>query len=315
MRHDLELAYLGVEVTDPDALGVFLSDTIGLIAGDRPTSGPDHRDPDHDVTDHDAIDGVVSTWRNDDRIHRVVVTAGPADDATVVGFEATTDDAFDDVVARLTGAGFATHPGSPADIAARGVTRMVRTTAPWGIEVEVVTALAHADQTFTSPHVSGGFVTEGVGLGHVVFATTAFDESCRFAIDGLGMRRSDWLEMELAPGINLEVWFFHCNERHHTLALARAPFDLPQCLHHIMFETRERDDVGAAFDRAWASDLPIPNGLGRHDNDGMFSFYVQSPAGFQVEVGHGARVVGDDWDDDRRYDRISAWGHQPLRQP
>ena len=58
----------------------------------------------------------------------------------------------------------------------------------------------------------------------------------------------------------------------------------------------------------------IPNGLGRHDNDGMFSFYVQSPAGFQVEVGHGARVVTDDWDDNRRYDRISAWGHQPLRQ-
>ena len=81
-----------------------------------------------------------------------------------------------------------------------------------------------------------------------------------------------------------------------------------------MFETNERDDVGAAFDRAWATDLPIPNGLGRHDNDGMFSFYLQTPAGFQIEVGHGARVVTDDWDDNRRYDRISAWGHQPLRR-
>jgi hypothetical protein len=38
------------------------------------------------------------------------------------------------------------------------------------------------------------------------------------------------------------------------------------------------------------------------------------PAGFQIEFGHGARVVGDDWDDNRKYDRISAWGHQPLRQ-
>ena len=120
--------------------------------------------------------------------------------------------------------------------------------------------------------------------------------------------------MELAPGIELVVHFFHCNERHHSIALAHAPFELPQKLHHLMFETNERDDVGAAFDRAWATDLAIPNGLGRHDNDGMFSFYVQSPAGFQVEVGHGARVVTDDWDDDRRYDRISAWGHQPLRQ-
>jgi formate-dependent phosphoribosylglycinamide formyltransferase (GAR transformylase) len=74
-----------------------------------------------------------------------------------------------------------------------------------------------------------------------------------------------------------------------------------------------RDDVGAAFDRLWASDLGIPNGLGRHDNDGMFSFYLQTPVGFQIEVGHGARVITDGWADDRRYDAISAWGHQPLR--
>ena len=32
----------------------------------------------------------------------------------------------------------------------------------------------------------------------------------------------------------------------------------------------------------------------------MFSFYLQTPAGFQIEFGHGARVVGDDWDDNRR---------------
>ena len=305
MRDELELAYLGVEVTDPDALGVFLADTVGLVPGDPASAGSGSA----------ASGSVASTWRNDDRIHRVVVTAGPANDATVVGFEATTDDAFDGLVARLTTAGFTPHPGSPADLAARGVSRMVRTTAPWGTEVELVTGLARAATSFISPLVPGGFVTEGVGFGHVVFATMAFDESCRFATEGLGMHRSDWLEMELAPGIDLEVWFFHSNERHHTLALARAPFEMPQSLHHFMVETCDRDDVGAAFDRAWASDLPIPNGLGRHDNDGMFSFYVQSPAGFQVEVGHGARIVGDDWDDDRRYDRISAWGHQPMRQP
>ena len=144
---------------------------------------------------------------------------------------------------------------------------------------------------------------------------SAFDESHAFVVDVIGLVQLDWLEMELAPGIDLEVRFFHCNERHHTLALAKAPFEMPQQLHHVMFETNDRDDVGAAFDRVWATDLTIANGLGRHDNDGMFSFYVASPAGFQVEVGHGARRITDDWDDDRKYDRISAWGHQPLRQP
>ena len=47
----------------------------------------------------------------------------------------------------------------------------------------------------------------------------------------------------------------------------------------------------------------------------MFSFYVASPAGFLVEVGHGGGTITDDWNDNRRYERISAWGHQPLRQP
>ena len=131
-------------------------------------------------------------------------------------------------------------------------------------------------------------------------------------VDGLGMVQSDWLEMELGPGVELEVRFYHCNERHHTVALARPPFEMPQKLHHVMFESNSRDDVGRAFDRVWASDLAIANGLGRHDNDGMFSFYVVSPAGFQVEVGYGGRRVADPWVDNRRYDRISLWGHQPL---
>ena len=84
------------------------------------------------------------------------------------------------------------------------------------------------------------------------------------------------------------------------MALAQlAESEVPQRLHHIMFETKDSDDVGAAFDRVWATDLAIPNGLGRHPNDGMFSFYVAGPAGFQVEVGYGGRVVTEPWDDNR----------------
>ena len=295
MGHDLELGYLGIEVPDPTSFSGFFGDVIGLVPGE-PT------------------DGNGLTWRNDERAHRIVVERGPANDAAYVGFEATDGGAFDRIVARLRAAGHEVAEGSAADLQARRVARLVRTTAPWGVPVELVLGLAAAPTPFRSASMPGGFVTEGVGFGHVVFATTAFDASCAFLVDGLGLVQSDWLEMELAAGIELEVRFFHCNERHHTVALAKAPFELPQTLHHVMFEANRRDDVGAAFDRAWASDLAIPNGLGRHDNDGMFSFYVASPAGFQVEVGHGARTISDGWDGNRRYDRISAWGHQPLRQ-
>ena len=295
MYRQIELAYLGIQVPDPTALDEFFGDIIGLTPG--------------------APAGTAtSTWRNDGKAHRILVESGAANDASFLGFEAVDAAAFDATAAQITAAGFALTEASPSECAVRGVERLVATEAPWGLRLELVLGLAPAAAPFASPSMPSGFHTEGVGFGHVVFATLDFDESHRFATEALGLEQSDWLEMELAPGIVLEVRFYHCNERHHSLAFARAPFELPQTLHHVMFETNDRDDVGAAFDRAWASGLPIPNGLGRHDNDGMFSFYVESPAGFQVEVGHGARVVPREWNDNRRYDQISVWGHQPLRQ-
>jgi biphenyl-2,3-diol 1,2-dioxygenase len=295
MGHDVELGYLGIEVTDPAAFGSFLGDVIGLVPGDPV--------------------GDAATWRNDDKAYRILVQSGPSNDAVAVGFEAVDDDAFERTVRRLDAAGYDVTSGSDDDVACRRVDRLARTTAPWGVAIEIVTGLPAAPTPFASPGVPGGFLTDGVGFGHVVFATTRFDDALRFLVEGLGFIQSDWLETEIAEGIELEVRFLHCNPRHHTMALARAPFELPQALHHVMVETNDRDDVGAVFDRVWATDLTIANGLGRHDNDGMFSFYVATPAGFQVEVGHGARTVTDPWDDDRRYDRISAWGHQPVTRP
>lgn len=296
MKHELEIAYVGIEVPDPTSLTPFFADVIGLVPGES----PDQR-------------GTL-TWRDDDRIHRLIIQPGPANDAAFVGFEATDAAAFDRIATNLTDHGYELTEGPAVDASARRVARLVRTVAPWGVTVELVLGLEEAKNPFASSLMPGGFFTDGVGFGHAVFATTAFDESHTFLVEGLGMAQSDWMEAEIAEGIELEARFYHCNSRHHSVALAKAPFELPKKLHHVMFETNERDDVGAAFDRVWASDLAIPNGLGRHDNDGMFSFYVSSPAGFQVEVGHGARIITECWDDNRRYDRRSAWGHQPLRQ-
>jgi len=290
--HNIELAYLGVEVADPEALGDFLQNIIGLIPGE-------------------GTDQQHHTWRNDDKAHRVLVSQGPADDARFLGFEAVNEAAFEKTMARLHHAGYPTSSGNKA-ANDRRVADLVHTEAPWGMRVELVHQLAEAQRPFQSPNVPAAFVTRDVGFGHVVVATTRFDESHHFLTEGLGMRQTDWIETEIAAGIQLEVRFYHCNERHHSVAVARAPFDLPQTMHHLMFETNDRDDVGRAFDRAWNHGLVIANGLGRHDNDGMFSFYVVSPAGFQVEVGHGARRITPAWDDNRRYDRISIWGHQPL---
>jgi 2,3-dihydroxybiphenyl 1,2-dioxygenase len=291
MNHQIELGYLVLEVPDPNALAPVFAQVVGLLPGEPTAAGAD-------------------TWRNDQRANRLFVQAGPTNDAIAIGFEAVDVVAFEATLGRLEQWG-ATIVDDKGD--ERRARRLARTTSPMGVDVEIVLGLADAATPYASPLAPGGFLTDGVGFGHAVFATTAFEHSHSFFTEGLGLAQSDWLETELAPGIDLEVRFYHCNGRHHTIALARAPFDLPQRLHHVMFELNDRDDVGAAFDRAWATDLPIPNGLGRHENDGMFSFYAQTPAGFQIEVGHGARVVTDQWEDNRRYDQISLWGHQALR--
>jgi len=295
MRHDLELGYLGIEVPDPATLAPFFSEVIGLVPGE-PVPEP-----------------ASLTWRNDNRAHRLIVRSGPANDAGFVGFEAVDGSAFDRAVDRLRRGGYDVISGSADEAAARRVRRVASTRAPWGVMVEIVEAMETARSPFASSLVPGGFLTEGLGFGHAVFATTGLDESHAFLVNGLGFSQSDWLETEIAEGLVLEVRFYHCNARHHTVALARAPFELPQRLHHLMVETRDANDVGTAFDRAWATDLAIPMGLGLHGNDRMFSFYVASPAGFLVEVGSGARAITEPWTDNRLYESTSLWGHQPMR--
>jgi len=195
------------------------------------------------------------------------------------------------------------------------VQRLARVDAPWGRPLELVFGLARTEEVPTTPLVPGGFLTKDQGFGHVVVVTMQFQESLRFLEDGLGFTQSDWIETEIMEGIHLTVRFFHCNTRHHSFAIAEAPFELPTVAHHVMLETNDRDDVGAAFDRVWETKLGIANGLGLHDNDRMFSFYVISPAGFQVEVGFGARTITAPWTENRKYSKISVWGHQPLRMP
>ena len=102
--------------------------------------------------------------------------------------------------------------------------------------------------------------------------------------------------------------FFHCNERHHTLALVPVP--LPKRLNHMMFETLSLDDVGFALDRCVAAGAPLTMGLGKHTNDQMVSFYVKSPAGFDIEFGWGGIPVDDATWRIGHFDKISVWGHK-----
>ena len=66
-----------------------------------------------------------------------------------------------------------------------------------------------------------------------------------------------------------------------------------QGVHHIVFEVEDIDQVGYALERATRAGHPITASLGRHKNDRVLSFYMRSPAGFEVEIGCDARLVDE----------------------
>jgi len=109
-----------------------------------------------------------------------------------------------------------------------------------------------------------------------------------------------------------DMEFFHCNPRHHTLAL--IPLPLPKRLHHVMLQVPTLDAVGFALERAEAAKAPITSTLGRHTNDRMVSFYARTPAGFEVEFGFGALEVDDATWRVTRHDKPSSWGHKRPAQ-
>ena len=295
MKSDLELAYVGLNSRDRVALDNYLADAIGLV---RSTDAQ----PD------------TSAWRMDDRVHRLLVHDGDSDDASYLGFEASNRESFDATLTRLRLLGTALRQGSVQDKAARQVQELVRMTAPWGVEIELVLDLASAATPFSSALQTGGFVTRGRGMGHAVFTVgdqATYDATRRFVQEGMGMQLSDWLEGSAGP-MPLHVSFFHCNPRHHSLAFAHIPIGaVPQKLHHINFQVGDMDAVGLTYDRCVKANAPMANTLGRHGNDKMFSFYNITPGGWQLEIGSNGVEITEDWSAVIKWDRISDWGHQP----
>jgi 2,3-dihydroxybiphenyl 1,2-dioxygenase len=142
-----------------------------------------------------------------------------------------------------------------------------------------------------------------------VLAVDDYDASLRFCRDGLGLKVSDFIELDMGEAGRTTVAFFHAGARHHSLAMAQFP--APKRLHHFMLQARDFDDVGSTYDLCQDRRVPIVASLGRHTNDRMTSFYMTSPSGFQIEFGHGGIEIDDhDWQV-RTHHAASTWGHRP----
>ncbi|HEB90758.1 MAG TPA: hypothetical protein ENI85_14390 [Deltaproteobacteria bacterium] len=284
------LGYLGFEVRDLEAWEGFATEALGLMLADR-------------------LDDGSLVFRMDENAQRIVLHPGPGDDLAYAGFEMADEASLRSLAQALEAAGVEVSEGAPEMATARRVDRLFRLTDPNGIPIELFCGPERSGEPFQSDRMPSGFSTGEEGLGHVLIVARDVEATNRFYRDLLGMRVSDWIEEELAPGVVVRATFLHANARHHTVAFGALP--LAKRIHHFMLEVREMVDVGRAYDRCRDLGFGIANELGQHPNDRMFSFYAKSPSGFDVEIGCGGLKVDDAIWETTTYDRLSSWGHRP----
>jgi 2,3-dihydroxybiphenyl 1,2-dioxygenase len=290
-----QLGYLGLEVSDLARWERFATGILGLESGGA--------DP----------DGTLFL-RMDEHHHRFALRTGPRDDIAYAGWQVRNEEALRAVAERLDAQGASVTWGSAAEARRRRVAALIRLHDPNGIATEVCCApLIHPERPFRSPRDIAGFVASDLGLGHFVLAVDDYEASLRFYRDGLGLRVSDFADLDIGGTDANRVAFFHCGPRHHSLAITQ--YAAPKRLHHFMLQVRQLRDVGTTYDLCRDERVPIRSELGCHPNDGMVSFYAQTPSGFQVEYGYGGREIDDATWQVETYHVASVWGHRAPAVP
>jgi extradiol dioxygenase len=244
-------------------------------------------------------DGVY--LRLDERAYRIAVHPGERDQLRYIGWEVAGPAALDDAVASLTRWKVEAHPASTQECAARHVEGMAWFLDPWGQRHEIFYG-QRALLSFRPTRDIAGFVTGELGLGHVVLVAPDVREAVEFFVKVMGFRVSDFID------VPFPLAFFHANPRHHSLAVGQAgPL---RGLHHIMLEVKDMNDVGTTYELCRERGLKFAMDLGRHSNDKMFSFYVRTPGGFEIEYGWGGLLIDDATWQVKRLSAPSFWGHR-----
>jgi 2,3-dihydroxybiphenyl 1,2-dioxygenase len=280
-----ELGYLAFDVRDLGAWKAFATEILGMEFVEEPKG---------------------ARLRMDYWHQRIVLHQGSEDDLHHAGFRVSGPDTFWAMQRQLTDLGIAFEVASSAEAEARCVLELLKLQDPAGVPLEIF----HGPQVdrhaplHPGRGMHGRFVVGAEGLGHMIIRERGVAASERFYREALGM--SGGIEGRFDfNGKQMEPVFMHCNPREHTVAFGVAAFN--KRIQHFMVEVDELDDVGLAYDLARAKKVPILLEIGRHQNDGMVSFYMQTPSGFFCEYGWDGRPV---LAQSEYNPRGSSWGHQ-----
>ena len=283
------LGYVVISAGDLDAWEKFATELVGLQVAERT---PDRL-----------------RLRNDRAWCRLDVQRGEAEGVTTLGWEVSGPEDLAEFAKVLTNAGYAVTEESFEFATDRGAMGVISFDDPDGLRVELFYGQKVDKRRFVSP-TGASFITGEGGLGHV-FQLVNDDEKFRHLyFDLLGFKLSDYIEFGPRFGT-----FTHCNPRHHSFAFAAVP-NAPKGIGHIMFEVDDIDTVGRAYDKVIKEGIaPLAISFGRHSNDQMMSFYVNSPSGFQIEFGTGGLLIDDSVWRPSRFDVPNFWGHEHQKRP
>jgi len=284
-----ELGYIGIGVQDLAAWRFFAGEILGMEW----------------IEENGAARMRIDYWH-----HRVIVQQDTADDILFAGFRVAGPEEFRAMKEHLTSCGVSYEVASQRTAEERCVLELLRLEDPAGLPLEIFHGpLVDRHQPCRPGRgMHGKFVTGPGGMGHIIIRDAGTEQSYRFYHDVLGLRGSIEVRFD-ANGERREPVFMHCQQRDHAVAFGAGP--LPRRIHHLMVEVDSIDDVGLTYDLAKRHGIPILLDLGRHANDNMFSFYMQTPSGWFCEVGAGGSAPNHQ----SEYNLVGdIWGH-PLIAP
>lgn len=284
------LGYVVIETTDMASWDSYLQNIVGAMPAGTGDDG-------------------AALYRLDERAARFRIIDSDMDRFSVAGWELADANAFEEMVEDLRGAGCDVEI---QDAESRGVAALASSSDPAGNRFEIFHGAEQAVAEFQSPAGVSGFVTGKLGMGHVVYGTLQFEECHRFYGEVMGFGDTDLPEIEAGPpgSPKMGVAFMHTETgRHHSVAMIQMPEPPSGCV-HIMVEAKERADVDAAYERMQKAEVPVSATLGQHTNDEVISFYMQCPAGFDVEFGWDGLVLDPATWEPTAHTTPSKWGHE-----
>ena len=303
------LGYLRLAATDLAAWREVAVEALGMVE----TSGPE---------------AAGLYLRLDERVARITVLPGRQDRVLAVGWEVRDQFALGAVARAAEAAGAAVRLLDADECRRLRVDAAISFVDPAGTTIEVFHGpLLDHDPMRTA--WAQAFVTGASGMGSIALPVDGVAGADRVAgRDSVGVTESFYTEVlgfaprgtvvapsqvREADGRLQRVRLRGVNRRHHSLSLHARRYEGREAgPAHLMVEVDGLDAVGRALDEARRRGMRVST-LGRRTADGLVSFVVALPGGWQVEYGTGA-AAAQDHSTVEELGRASTWGHDGTGQ-